>query len=265
MADRAKPGKTVFECYLMCFIIVGQVGITMALSSQIDNSAIAKNEIPKIFTSSLLLTIIFGLLVSATIIGVSIAFAPADRPFFHFGEDGIVTAFSSVFLAMSGALAMVVFYLRRHDGLIPGLFWFCTMSALIFLSLDELLKFHERGGQLLQDEVINVYHLFRSWDDLIVIVYGVVAVVAAFIFRREITHNRSFTALLTMGFGFYILHTAIDSLISRSYLWKDIPEEGAKVTCGLFILLAVGTFLVTHLKTLLDSSDHPVSKHNQTE
>ncbi|MCP4183466.1 MAG: hypothetical protein GY761_09125, partial [Hyphomicrobiales bacterium] len=70
MADRAKPGKTVFECYLMCFIIVGQVGITMALSSQIDNSAIAKNGIPKIFGSSLLLTIIFGLLVSATIIGV---------------------------------------------------------------------------------------------------------------------------------------------------------------------------------------------------
>ncbi len=234
----------------------------MAISSQIDNSTIANNELLKTLGSSLSLTIIFGLLVSSIIIGVSVAIGPADRPLFHFGEDGIVTAFSSVFLAMSGALAMVVLYLRRHDGLIPSLFWFGTMSALIFLSLDELLKFHERGGRLLQGEVMEVHQLFRSWDDLIVIVYGVVAVVGAFIFRREILRNRSFATLLTIGFGFYVLHTAIDSLISRSYLWKDIPEEGAKVTCGLFILLAVGTYLFAHLKTILESSRHPASTQN---
>ncbi len=232
----------------------GQVEEIMTLSSEIDNSKFSKNEIIKLFSRSLSLIIIIGLLASATIIYVSVAFAPADKPLFHFGEDGLITALSSVFLAMSGAVAMVVFFLRRHDGLAPGLFWFGTMSALVFLALDEQLKFHERGGNLLKNEVLGVSHFFRNWNDLIVIMYGVIAIIIAFLFRREIIQNRAFAALLTISFSFYALHTAVDSLIPSAYLWKDIPEEGAKVACGMFILLAVCTYLFTHLNAFLDPS-----------
>ncbi|GAA6155279.1 hypothetical protein NBRC116588_07520 [Pyruvatibacter sp. HU-CL02332] len=64
-------------------------------------------------------------------IALSIVAAPADEPMFHFGESGAVTALSTVFMAMSSALALAVFYLRMDDWKSGACFWRSARGFLI--------------------------------------------------------------------------------------------------------------------------------------
>lgn len=177
---------------------------------------------------------------------VSIFFAPSDRPLYHFSEDGAITALSTVFLAMSGALAAAVFYLRMDDWKSGGLFWLILAMGCAFLALDEQLMFHERGGDAIALTSVGATETFRNWNDVIVIGYGVVALAIAGLFGREILRCRVFALVFLAGFAFYVLHTGIDSILPSTIAWKDIPEESAKLMSVFCIFLALcAQFLAT--------------------
>ncbi|MGD1934522.1 MAG: hypothetical protein ACFB0Z_08450 [Candidatus Phaeomarinobacter sp.] len=78
----------------------------------------------------------FGAFIALSVVGVliwiagSVFVAPADRPMYHFSEDGAVTALSTVFIAMASALDLVVFFLR-FDFCNSGA-WFCLVRAAVF-------------------------------------------------------------------------------------------------------------------------------------
>ncbi len=180
-------------------------------------------------------------------IAASALLGPASDPMFHFGENGAITALSSVTLAMTSILALVIFYLEKQDWDIGKMFWFVLAGGCLFLALDEQLQFHERGGSALELTSIGESGFFRNWNDLIVICYGLVALVIGALFRREILRCKAFAAFFGIGFLFYAIHTAVDSLLPISVAWKDIPEEGAKLlsvfsvflgTCAMFMARA---------------------------
>ncbi len=181
----------------------------------------------------------------------SIVFAPASNPVFHFGENGAITALSSVTLAMASALALMVFYLRSRDWDLGTLFWLILAGGCLFLSLDEQLMFHERGGHVIEATAIGQPSLFRNWNDLIVIGYGVVALAIAAMFGREILKCRTFALFFATGFAFYAIHTGIDSLVPKSVPWKDIPEETAKLACVFSLFMGVCGQLLAMTETLL--------------
>ena len=104
-------------------------------------------------------------------IAASLKFAPEREPLFHFGENGAITALSAVFLAMSGALALVVFYLRLQNWSFSNLLWLVLAVACTFLSLDEQLMFHERGGHFIERTSIGEAQFLRNWNDLITLCY----------------------------------------------------------------------------------------------
>lgn len=170
---------------------------------------------------------------------VSIIFAPSDRPLYHFSEDGAITALSTVFLAMSSALGLAVFYLRMEDWKSGGLFWLILGAGCAFLALDEQLMFHERGGQAIELSSVGASETFRNWNDVIVIGYGVVALAIAGFFGREILRCRVSALVFLIGFAFYALHTGIDSILPTAIAWKDIPEESAKLLSVAFLFLAL--------------------------
>lgn len=169
----------------------------------------------------------------------SILFAPSDRPLYHFGEEGAITALSTVFLAMSSALGLAVFYLRMDSWRSGGLFWLILGLGCAFLALDEQLMFHERGGQAIELSSVGASETFRNWNDVIVIGYGVVALAIAGFFGREILRCRVFALAFLVGFVFYALHTGIDSILPTTVAWKDIPEESAKLLSVFFLFLAL--------------------------
>lgn len=172
-------------------------------------------------------------------IALSIVAAPADEPMFHFGESGAVTALSTVFMAMSSALALAVFYLRIEDWKAGAWFWLLLAGAFAFLAIDEQLMLHERGGNVLENSTLGPSQTFRNWNDLIVISYGVMALGIAALSIREILKSRTFALLFATAFAFYAIHTGLDSLLPTELAWKDAPEESAKLMCALFLFLAL--------------------------
>lgn len=169
----------------------------------------------------------------------SIFFAPASNPTFHFSEDGAINALSSVTLAVTAAFAFVVFYLRTANFNSGTVFWLILAAGSLFLSLDEQLQFHERGGSALELTRIGKSELLRNWNDLIVIAYGLAALGIGALFRHEIFNCRVFAMFFAAAFGFYAIHTGIDSLVPTAVAWKDIPEESAKLLSVFSVLLGV--------------------------
>ncbi|GAB5504437.1 hypothetical protein [Pyruvatibacter sp.] len=190
-------------------------------------------------------------------IALSIVAAPADEPMFHFGESGAVTALSTVFMAMSSALALAVFYLRMDDWKSGAWFWLLLAAAFAFLAIDEQLMLHERGGNVLENSTLGPSETFRNWNDLIVISYGLVALAIAALAVREILKSGIFALLFATAFAFYAIHTGLDSLLPSDLAWKDAPEESAKLLCALFLFLA----LCARFLDLADRMKRPDTPH----
>ena len=205
----------------------------------------SSQRMPRIFV----IFAILGTLSIAASIAVSILSAPAHDPMFHFSEKGLNTALSTLCLSMAGAVSAMVFYLRLSDWSPGALFWLVLAAGCVFLSLDEQLEFHERGGMALYANGVETLEWFRNWNDIIVIIYGVVAMAIAALFGREILASKHFVVLFAVGFAFYAIHTAVDSTLPRSLAWKDIPEEGAKLACAYFLFLAACARFVMLIET----------------
>lgn len=188
----------------------------------------------------------------------AIVLAPESNPTFHFDELGLVTAISAVSLAFASAFSFVVFYLRSKDLDIGSLFWLVLALGCCFLSLDEQLMFHERGGRLVEAAGAGPAEFFRNWNDLIVILYGVAALAAAVVFRREILKCKAFAALFAIGFGFYVLHTGIDSILPKSVTWKDFPEESSKLLSVFTLMLATCAQLMAMIDAMFHQQAQPI-------
>lgn len=206
---------------------------------------VASEHLPRIFV---VFAVLGTLCVIASIV-VSMVFAPEHDPMFHFGEEGLNTALSATSLSMASAVSAMVFYLRLKDWSPGAVFWLVLAAGCLFLSLDEQLGFHERGGMALDVSRFGELKAFRNWNDIIVIFYGLIAIAIAAVFGREILHSRHFAGLFAVSFTFYAAHTAIDSILPSSIDWKDIPEEGTKLmsvfllflaSCARFVLLIDG-------------------------
>ncbi len=78
-----------------------------------------------------------------------------------------------------------------------------------FLALDELIGFHERLGIIIGYYAYS--SVFRNWNDVIVILYGVIALPFIVVFLSHIMRHRMLLELFIVAFIFYSLHTLIDS------------------------------------------------------
>ena len=174
----------------------------------------------------------------SVLIAIAIFTAPADEPADHFKEDGLVTAASASFLAMAAAFALISFFtMDRRVGRLRFL-WLLATFVLFFLALDELMGFHEEIGSFIKHTSVGPSETFRNWNDAIVIGYGVVGLLAMLPFLPEILRHPRVAELIATGFGFFCIHTIIDSTQRRtdtSMMW----EESAKLFAVAFVSLAM--------------------------
>jgi hypothetical protein len=175
--------------------------------------------------------------------------SPADDVDFHFREeDGIVTTLSAISLSMASAFAGVAFLFERKPGFGLRAWWLLTCLAFFFFACDELLRFHEQMGTLLRQDVLGrPQHFFRNWNDVIVILYGVVALPFALHFAPRVLGIPLHAELLVIGFLAYAFHTAVDVLphgdgvIGRfmASIPSSIPEESGKLFASAFFANAM--------------------------
>lgn len=164
---------------------------------------------------------------------------------FHFHDErGAVAVISALLMAWGGAFAFVTALLLDNESIRTRLFWYLGAIGLVFLSVDELVGFHEAIGQRtpgLGTTGERVFGIFRGWNDIVVILYGVVALIAGLIFLPEVLRPPQMAELLSVGFAFFVVHTVIDSVAEPPSHTSVILEESAKVFCVLFIALGMFT------------------------
>ena len=197
-----------------------------------------------------------GLGLLAVYIGVAILWVPKGGvPHFHFvDEDGAITALSAILLSVAAGFALVALLAVPDAGTRDRLFWLTLAAGLTFLALDELLEFHERLGTVMDRSNptggIGGLSKFRNWNDLAVILYGVVAMFPAALFLPSVLRYPRMAELLGVAVACYVTHTAIDSLVEPQTVASVIVEESCKVLCGYFLGLASLVGLLGELRRL---------------
>jgi len=178
-----------------------------------------------------------GMLCTLLYIGIALVARPAGKAVeYHFvSEEGAITALSAVFLAMSGAFSGASLIVHIRAAVRPLWPWALMAAGFGLLSLDELLQFHERLGNVLDRHGPETS--FRNWNDIVVILYGVVALPIAAAFLPSLLRYKRMFELLAIGFGFYALHTVIDTVSEPPTTATYVVEESCKLYCGLFLLL----------------------------
>ena len=171
-------------------------------------------------------------------IGLALLAVPSDEPrAFHFmHEEGAVTALSVFYLAVASAfsLAAAVTSIRTKET--HSWVWLLMASGFAFLSFDELLQFHERVGYVIGKFLGT--GVFRNWNDIIVIIYGLIAASILVMILPELLRWKWVLELFAIAFAFYGLHTVIDTISEPPTQASIILEESAKLFCGAFWRLA---------------------------
>lgn len=157
---------------------------------------------------------------------------------YHFySERGLVTAMSAIYLAMASAFSLgtIVVHIRTNVADIWP--WVIMTVGFLFLALDETAQFHERLGVLIGDEVDS--GMFRNWNDVIVILYGFIALPVVVVLMPSLLRYRVTIELFLLAFVFYVIHTLVDSTQDPSTTLSIIIEESAKLYCGAFLALSM--------------------------
>jgi hypothetical protein len=205
--------------------------------------------------------------------------SPKNQIDWHFAEErGAITALSSVFLAMAAAFAWAAFYLSKQTNFINRFMWFLLSIGFFFLSLDELLSGHERIGRVLNKGVFSkdfrysfkmgVPKFFRNWNDVIVILYGVFAIIFILLFLQIILRYSMFLEYLLIAFLFYGISTTIDTLVFERTAISTIFEESFKLfsSCFFSIAMFVGlsNFFVRENYLFQSEFPNPLAHDNNT-
>ncbi|MBX2884591.1 MAG: hypothetical protein KTR32_31850 [Granulosicoccus sp.] len=187
------------------------------------------------------LTWIILIVVGGTIayIGLAILAVPSGEPreFQFVSENGAVTALSALFLTTAAAFSLASMVTLWRAGASHTWVWLLMAVGFAFLSFDELLQFHERVGELLDQTSSS--GKFRHWNDIIVILYGVIALPILFIILPGLMQWRLVMEMFAIAFLFYGLHTLVDSISVQPTSASIIVEESAKLLCGAFLAIAM--------------------------
>jgi len=187
----------------------------------------------------------FAVAIALACLVLSLLIRPEDRgkAFNFYDERGSVTVLSAILLASAGAWALGTFLIAPWRETRYRLFWLIAGFAFLILSADELMQFHEQGGAWLYHHTVLSQLVdeqgFRNLNDLIVILYGVVAVPVGILLLPGLVRVPRVLELLTVAFLFYVLHTAIDSLSEPPTNRSMVLEESAKLMSSCFISLSM--------------------------
>jgi hypothetical protein len=171
-----------------------------------------------------------------------------EAPHQHFREGHAVDRAAALFLFVTSVLSIVSWLRCERPRTLKSIFWICFGFGFLFLAADELLMLHEQFGDRIRDSAIGPTESFRNWNDIIVVGYGIAALILAAPFAPIILSYRWFAEFLLSGLFFYCVHTGIDIAAEPPTSTSRILEESAK-------LFAVSQFALAALAAAFQKSE----------
>lgn len=185
----------------------------------------------------------FGWLVPAAVVFtfiycvLAIFLVPGDKPpEFNFQEGGMIMALSAITLAAAAGFALTADLIHFRDTGKHQWLWLIFAAGFVYLSFDELVQFHERADNLVLERIFPP-EIFQNWNDMIVVMYGVIAIPVVFVLLPTLLKYRHVPEMFFVAFVFYAIHTFIDSTQDPATLTSQIFEESAKAFSTVFLLL----------------------------
>jgi hypothetical protein len=199
------------------------------------------------------LSLVAAPMIAAYVV-VAMVVAPEYDPTKQFQEGGMITALSSLMLAAAAMAAAATFYVKiRQPHAFAVWVWLGLAAGLAFLALDDLIMIHEKVDALISRQASGGPAYFRSWNDLVVLAYGLAAVGVVALFARELWKPALVVEFLASGFAFYALHTGIDMAVAEPTAFSVIVEESAKVIASSQFLLAMVAASADALDSLIEA------------
>src|SRR4051794_13880657 len=183
-------------------------------------------------------------------IGLSVVFAPPSvldqygtaLPYNFKSERGTITLLSTAMFLLAACFAgkaLAGVWAERGR---TRLLWLLLTVVMAYFTVDEVAQFHERSGDFLDAHLPK--GPFRTYNDVVVIMYGLVALPAALLLWREVLrYPRLLTMLLITGV-LYVATTSVDTFTEDATPVSVVLEEGIKVCCSTFFALSMLTGLV---------------------
>jgi hypothetical protein len=183
-------------------------------------------------------------------IGLSVAIAPPSivdpngtaLPYNFKSERGSITLLSSGMFLVAACLAGFTLLTVRAERGRPRMLWFALTAAMAYFAIDEVMGFHEAAGELLDENVPK--GPFRTYNDVVVIVYGLIAVPLALLLWREVVRYQRLLTMLLIAGVLYVGTSSVDTLTADATATSTVIEEGIKVCCSTYFALSMLTGLV---------------------
>lgn len=204
------------------------------------------------------------LLLNLLAIAATVIFsAPFEKVYRQFEDGGFITYFSVIQLFILSYFMHQMFKLRSQSFArpwkSPAVVWAIFSLGFSFLALDDLLMIHE-----FFDKTIHKVWLVQETavsdriDDLIVGLYGLIAIGIFVACRRELKKYKAVMPYVIAGFVCLFLMVGIDAITNRDDMllalfsaeateqiqsWIFVVEEGFKLISEGFLIVAAHTCL----------------------
>ena len=155
------------------------------------------------------------------------------------GEGGFVTSISASYLILSSAFSLAILIVLKEIEHSVTLSWAILSFGFVYLAIDELMMIHENTGYIIERYFPIQY--FRNWNDVIVIIYGLIALLIIAFILPAIIRFKWIIEMFYIGFLLYGIHTITDTINEPSTDFSIIIEESAKLFSVSFLFL--GTFI----------------------
>ena len=200
------------------------------------------------------------MIASIDILAIITALILGEVPKQHFEEKGFITYLSFLQLLVVAAFTWNIFRLKnKNKGLLelktwkaPHFIWLIIAMGFVYLALDEALMIHENIDWAIHSILgIQKTSITDRIDDVIVGLYGLIALIVLYFYREELNNYSEAFPLFKVGFVLLFSSAVIDIfpqedtlalLISKRYRvmsvrgWLKAIEESFKLTSeGAFI------------------------------
>lgn len=162
-----------------------------------------------------------------------------DLDYHFYKEDGLITVLSSFLLATAAAFSFVGKTQASRSNKKSAKAWGILALGFAYLSIDEVFQIHEQLGWLIDDFAES--GIFRNWNDIVVIVYGVISIPILWLLFPQIKQHRRMIVLFALAFIAYGLHTITDSLVEDATTISIISEESFKLACVVCLSLGANS------------------------
>lgn len=217
----------------------------------------------------------FNLLAVSATVAIASHF---QRTKHQFGDTGFITYFSVVQLLIASFLAYRVFQARSQKTVIPLwkspiAIWAIISAGFFFLALDDLLMIHELTDKAIHTVLrLQETGLSDRIDDVIVGLYGLLALGAFAVYRKELKRYPTAVPFAVTAFLLLFAMVGVDIMTNRDdvLLMMFSPEKVIYIKSWIFVLeeslkLLSEAFFIVAVHSCLQTATRPVPRHQHSQ